>query len=979
MIRAVCLWSLLLALPGSGGLLWAAPGVETPTGRYGFRTYAADAGLSNQAVTRVAQDRLGFLWVGTQGNLFRFDGRTFRPYGMREGLPSGSITALAADPAGRLWVGTYRGLGYQDGDRFRTFAMPPVPVHELRVRGGRVWVASEAGLWSGTEPDDLAPVPGWSGEARALWAFESPQETWVAGNGSLLRGGTGRPWRPVPLPGERERILDLVGDREGRLLVRTPTRLLRLESGRFVDMTPPVVANPSEDARMSVDAQGRLWVPTNAGLWVLEGGRWRALGSREGLPTVNPTHALLDREGSLWVAGQGLHRLQGLGAWRTHGMAEGLPHPHVWGIVRDAGGTLWVATGGGLARSEGGRWTPVAGTSGLAFRALALRRGGGVWAAGPEGALFQAGPGAALRREPELLPGRQILTLLEDRQGRLWAGTRHGGLQCRPAGARRFEPITLPGGTPTERIGQVVEAVDGTLWVAGEGGLARLTGSTWTRFTQRHGLRFSSLAGLVVARNGELLVRYLEPLGFSRFRVQGEALTDVRHEDASTGLAADMVYALGEDHHGQLWVGTGQGVDLIQPADRQHFGRAQGLPGEDCNANAFLEEADGRIWIGTSTGLGEGLGPWQRNASAPGTVVLGVVASGQAQSMDAGRTFRLPAHPKAVEVQLAVMSFLHEQAVETRYRIQGQDEAWRTTPHGVLSLGNLPPGRHELELESRVQRGPWGPRSTLALKVTYAWWQPWWVRALLGASLITALAQVGRKQWRRLRQRNLELETLLNLADQLTRELESANLALQQESTTDPLTGLRNRRYLDTTIENDLAHVERAYRTFEEQGLHEAPPNADLVFIMVDIDHFKYVNDTFGHLAGDAVLQQFAEILRSATRGSDTIIRWGGEEFLIEARHSQRRDIPIVVERIRRSVEAWRFTLPDGEMIRRTCSIGFAAYPFVADHPLGWKDVVDLADQCLYQAKTTGRNRWVGHVGSSLAEGGPVESLLAHS
>ncbi|MGH8076438.1 MAG: GGDEF domain-containing protein [Lysobacter sp.] len=138
--------------------------------------------------------------------------------------------------------------------------------------------------------------------------------------------------------------------------------------------------------------------------------------------------------------------------------------------------------------------------------------------------------------------------------------------------------------------------------------------------------------------------------------------------------------------------------------------------------------------------------------------------------------------------------------------------------------------------------------------------------------------------------------------------------------------------------------------------------NIDLLFIMVDLDYFKRVNDEHGHPAGDKVLQQMGMILKEATRDTDTVVRWGGEELLIVGRQVCRNDFTILAERIRSYVAEWVFDLGDGKTIRMTCSLGFMLYPFVPKLPtaLGWERVVALADQCLYVAKRSGRNAWGG-------------------
>jgi diguanylate cyclase (GGDEF)-like protein len=124
------------------------------------------------------------------------------------------------------------------------------------------------------------------------------------------------------------------------------------------------------------------------------------------------------------------------------------------------------------------------------------------------------------------------------------------------------------------------------------------------------------------------------------------------------------------------------------------------------------------------------------------------------------------------------------------------------------------------------------------------------------------------------------------------------------------------------------------------------------------------VNDVHGHQAGDRVLQQFGDILRSVTRTTDTVARWGGEEFLIVARNAARADATTFVERIRKAVEVHVFDIGAGKTLHCTCSIGFSVFPLVPGDTdmFGWEQIVAIADTCLYATKHSGRNAWVGLV-----------------
>jgi diguanylate cyclase (GGDEF)-like protein len=209
------------------------------------------------------------------------------------------------------------------------------------------------------------------------------------------------------------------------------------------------------------------------------------------------------------------------------------------------------------------------------------------------------------------------------------------------------------------------------------------------------------------------------------------------------------------------------------------------------------------------------------------------------------------------------------------------------------------------------------------------------------------------------------LKTLSATQDQLldkNLELEQAYKALEDVSLTDQLTGLRNRRFFLQHVDADVGMSLRRYDDPLRYGAieRETAPGKDLVFFMVDIDHFKEVNDQHGHASGDAVLVQMQERLREVFRESDYLIRWGGEEFLVLARATHRDDAKLVAERIRSAVANREFELPDGTRLKKTCSIGFACFPFLQAQPrlMSWSEVVELADQGLYLAKRSGRNAW---------------------
>jgi diguanylate cyclase (GGDEF) domain len=162
---------------------------------------------------------------------------------------------------------------------------------------------------------------------------------------------------------------------------------------------------------------------------------------------------------------------------------------------------------------------------------------------------------------------------------------------------------------------------------------------------------------------------------------------------------------------------------------------------------------------------------------------------------------------------------------------------------------------------------------------------------------------------------------------------------LRQSALHDPMTGLHNRRFLEEYVETLIATTRRRHTS--------------LAVLLLDLDYFKMVNDTHGHDAGDAVLKSLAELLQQSVRASDLVVRFGGEEFLILLPDTSGDAALKVAEKIRASVEGYKFRVAGGEL-RKTISIGVALFP--EDSETFWQ-TVKYADVALYRAKDEGRNR----------------------
>ena len=469
--------------------------------------------------------------------------------------------------------------------------------------------------------------------------------------------------------------------------------------------------------------------------------------------------------------------------------------------------------------------------------------------------------------------------------------------------------------------------------------------------------------------DGSCWVLYQEPLGASRVSWNQGVFQVLEHRDVNRGLASNRIYSIGLDPGGSLWVGNDRGVDRLRGTASLHLDQGAGMPGEDCSGDALLTEANGDVWVGTSTGLAHILAGREPQAVSTLSVFIQQILRGKTLLTPPFADLPALAHRDAtLEFRFACPSFVNERDVLYQVRLLGLEDDWQSSELGQARYLGLPAGDYQFQVRAASPGQGFGPVACYRVRVLGPWWLSRWflaLAALAGAGLVALFLE-----WR-LRTLARQKQRLASLVGQRTADLqtanqalETANLALKAQSLSDPLTGLHNRRFLAVVVDDDVASSARAYRN---APLGTALPNQDLIFFMVDLDHFKAINDQYGHAVGDRALERAAVALRKAARETDGVIRWGGEEFLVMARNASRSEAQLLAGRICSLMAEQELLLDSGEILKWTCSVGYAVLPFQVEDPawLGWERVVEIADACLYLAKRAGRNGWAGAQGQS--------------
>lgn len=960
------------------GLLAASPRAlslspERQLSQYAISTWQTADGLPMNSVLAMTQAADGSLWIGTEEGLVRFDGAEFevRDRGNTPSMDAHNVQALCAEEDGTVWAGTYgAGLLRWDGRKFSRPAAEPDPERSRPIRAlarghdGSIWIGTAGGLERLVDGrrTRFAADPGLASAAVLAISPGRKGRVWVATVAWLgvVENGALRRFVPEPAPGGI--VLSLAEGPDGALFVGTDRGLFRIASDLRACERIRGLSNDFVSA-LAVDRHGALWAGTNGGLHrVGRDGRIERLTAGDGLARDMIQTLLLDRDGNLWFGtrGGGLGRLRD-GDFVTYGGAKG-------GLVVDTvlasrHGGVWVGGWNGLlARLEpDGRLEPVASPAALggsSVRAF-FEEADGTLLVGAWNGLYRARAGR-VERVPDRGLIRNVRTVRVDRRGAIWVGLEAEGLVRLQGGeVRRF---TTADGLGGNEVRALLEDREGTLWVATYGGLSRRIGESFETLTTRDGLRSDLVRCLSLDTDGAL---WIGTYGGGIARLHRGEITSW---DTRDGLYTDVAYAITEDDSGDFWVSSNRGVYRVARADLEarvsgagpklrcrSFGIADGMASEECNGGdpAVARAADGRIYFPTVRGV-VAVDPARLLTTAPPRVRIDSVVAG-ASTVDHRETAEVPAGTRRLELRWAALGFLPPLKTEFRYRLDGFDDEWvEARTRRVATYTNLPPGSYTFRVVAGVD-GSFGSSETrLPVRVGRLWWQTWWAQAALAIALAGLLG--GAYRWRTgslaRERRRLEEAVAARSA-----ELAEANRALEEAVVTDPLTKARNRRFLDMALDSER---ELAVRSSESKG---SGRNRDLILYLVDLDRFKSVNDRHGHRTGDLVLVETARRLQGALRRSDFLVRWGGEEFLVVARASERRQADVQARRLLEAVGGAPFSLGDLSLVQ-TCSIGWAPFPWLEERPRDAtiEEVLGFADRALYEAKRSGRNVAVGYV-----------------
>ena len=754
---------------------------------YRVDVWQTDDGLPHNTITALTQTRDGYLWLGTQNGLVRFDGVRFALFDTHNtpALPSDRIVQLHEDSAGTLWIGTELGgvVGLRHG-LFTTHLAPGLGTAHNYARSfasdsrGTLWMAScEWQLLSLSHGSFTRENAAWPLSGSECYSVASdPKGVWI-GTGVELAFHDGTAFRQVWSTNQEPdfRVEYLSPSRLGGCWVAANRRLRRFDQGGWAaDLGAYAWTNrPVYD--LYEDRRGRVWVATlGAGVHRCEPGHTLSLTTRDGLPTDFIRCVCEDREGNVWLGteGGGLCRLKAA-AFQVIGQREGLPSEQVLAVSEAGDGGMWVGTNGdGLTHLKDGQVERLGAEQGLGnghVWSVLEDRQGVVWA-GTWGGLFARAPGGHFNG---LSDNRRIswevLGLFEDGPS-LWVGQQGlGGVARLEAGV----PVipALAGLPDAGDVRAVAKTADGAYWFGTSGrGLFRWHDGQVLHLGRTNGLGSDTVWSLHADDDGSLWIGTYRG-GLARWQAGTLA-----HVNESLGLPDGNICQIIEDRRGNLWFGTYDGIWRVSKEalrrvldGRQQavtwFGltKADGLPSAQCSGGfqpSGCRSRDGRLWFPTPKGLVV-VEPEKvvLNPLPPPIVLEMVRANGQPLVLTApeGGTpvpLEFPPGTRQLEFHYTALSLTAPAKVRFRHQLTGVDHDWSAPETARSASYNLAgPGRHRFQVIAANNDGLWNDTGVaVELIVLPHPWETGWFAA--GTVLLAVLVVAGtarhlvRRSWK---------------------------------------------------------------------------------------------------------------------------------------------------------------------------------------------------------------------------------------
>ena len=747
---------------------------------YPFEIYTSEDGMAGTDVREIFQDSGGYIWVGTDQGLSRFDGLIFTSFRPGIDFPGKDIHAITEDTDGRIWVGTDRGLGRFDGRNWEQFTTEDGIIdNDIRAvlfdRNKIIWLGTMGGVsrYDGSEWTNFTEEEGIKDNYILSILEDKEGRLWFGTDAGVCRFD-GDQWQEFTTRDglAHDSVISMAEDSSGNLWFGSYEKGVSRYNGKAWRIFSLGASREANNVHsITEDSRGNLWFPNGEGAAKFDGGNWTSIGTKNGLPVDRVAAVLEDREGNLWFGTrEGLCRLPATSIVNFT-ESDGLNIDNVTAVCQDSKGHYWFGMyEGGLQRFDGKKWKSYfyewpGLPSNPIVNSIIEDRSGNIWAAfagqgigrfdGSKWEIIDSGDGLA---------GDIVISLIEDSRGNIWAGTWENGA-CSFDG-RGWETFTIDDGLPSNNVNALLEDRNGIIWFGTYGGgLAGLDENGWKVLDTSNGLADNFINTLFEDEQGNIWIG-TERHGVSRYNG-----SDIKVYTTDDGLPSNTCFAILQGKGG-IYFGTNNGIACFNGETFKVLTTEDGLISNDINRGSCLKDNRGDLWFGTKNGVSR-YSPYQdRNRkTAPPVYLDRTHLLGSAHILSPGA--EMEHYENYIGFEYSGISFSSPRSLRYSFMLEGLDETWRISKSRSIEYPNLPAGSYTFKVKAFNRDGMWSPEpAAFSFIINPPFWATWWFMLISTIIVLGATYGIFREWHRRKSEKELK---------EINARLKENNLNLEQE------------------------------------------------------------------------------------------------------------------------------------------------------------------------------------------------------
>ncbi len=774
---------------------------------YNFINYSTESGLAQSQIRSIAQDKNGYLWLGTLAGLSKYDGKKFVNYSIQNGLINNQIFSLAPDKSLGLWIGTLGGLNYFDGEKFKSYSFKEDMADNIvnaiaQDLNGNLWLATDGGgvcKFNTKTFDYFTEENGIANNNVRAVCVDDKGLIWLGTkNGICFYDGKEFKTLDTNIVQPRN-VSHIFMDKHKKLWFSTFGEGIYYYDGNVFKNYNETNGLINNWIRSAIeDSEGKIWLASKFGLSRFDGKTFMKFTEAEGLPVDNTNIVYEDKEKNIWIGSDGKGLCKFLGETFTYlTTKDALSSNVVLSILEDKDQNLWFSTfGKGITKKEGSKTIIYSADQGLnnnTIWASLKDKDNNLWFCTSDGVSMFDGKKFKNYGVDDGLSAKIVYSICQDHNGNLWFGTTKGVSFFNGVEFKSYVNGTDNIGSDVKSI---VEDKNNCLWFATKNGLYKLKGNSFTKFTTADGLSNNNLVSLVVDPNNNLWIG--SPAGINFY--DGKVFSKILMDDI---FNSNNICFLALDNKEFLWAGTNSGVFVLDTKEYiqskktkfKQYTIFDGLPGMECNQNAAFKDHSGNIWMGTTEGVikyDPNIKNFHANNFEPITHISGVRlflkdTNWISVTKEIDPATRLPKNLK-VNYQITHFTFdyigiklSNPSSVRYKYMLDGFDENWSTATDATFATySNLPSGKYTFKIMAGDATGNWNTTpATFSFEILPPFWTKWWfilLCALVALFLLWAVYRIRINEIRKKHQtQQLEFKSKL-----MTLEHQSLNSSMNR-------------------------------------------------------------------------------------------------------------------------------------------------------------------------------------------------------